>query len=99
MFLNVERPRYSTWAQRQGLFLVSAKKRPADRSRSERSAGRWEDRHGFVACELDDVEAPSLNNLGDYVRVARREFAGGLVAALLGETGVSADVGDKEGLN
>jgi hypothetical protein len=64
--------------------------------RADRLPGRVEDGEGFVAPELDDGSASSLDTLTGDRGELPRELRSGLVAVLLGEDGVTADVGDQE---
>jgi hypothetical protein len=64
--------------------------------RPDRLPGRVEDREGFVTAELDDHSAPGLDALACHHSEPRGKCRRRLVAALLSEEGVSADVGDQE---
>ena len=58
--------------------------------------GRAEHGQGLVATELDDPASAGLNALTSDRGELRCELGGGLVAPVLGEEGVAADVGDQE---
>ncbi len=66
-----------------------------DRS-PDRLPDRVEDHERFVPAELDHHAASSLDALPRHPGELHRQRRGGLVATLLGEDGVPADIGDQE---
>jgi hypothetical protein len=56
-----------------------------------------EDGQGLVSTDLDQHPAANLHPVADEAAEPRRQPGGGLVAVLLGEAGVPADVCDEEG--
>jgi hypothetical protein len=64
--------------------------------RSDRLAGGIEDGQDLVAAQLDDGAAAGLDALARHGRELAGQPRGGLVALLLREDGVAADVGDEE---
>ena len=66
---------------------------------SNRLPGRLEDGQSLVAPDLDHAACPSVDDLLDDVLELRGEARSCLVAVLLGETRVAANVGDQKRLD
>jgi hypothetical protein len=65
--------------------------------RTDRLTRGAEDREGLVAPNLDHGSTPGFYVLASDLLEPLRELGGGFIASLLGEEGVSADIGDHEG--
>jgi hypothetical protein len=63
---------------------------------ADRLAGRGEDAQRLVASKLEEGSTPRLDDLTRDVGELRRELGRGLVASLLGEQRVAANVRDQE---
>ncbi len=83
------------WKRRIRDGLVHEPPLELDR-RADRLPGRIEDRQCLVAAELDDRPAAALDRFTRDRRELSRERRGGLVAVLLREDRVPANIGDQE---
>ena len=64
--------------------------------RSDRLTRRAEDAHGLVATKLEELATSTLHDLAHEPGELRRQLPGRLVAPLLREDRLAADVGDQE---